>query len=64
VKLDGKCFSTREGPVDNVTPKEMTIQDIKDTISDYVHAAKCAISAGFDGVEIVTNLLPFTPPLL
>jgi N-ethylmaleimide reductase len=31
----------------------MSIADIKETIADHVHAAKCAIEAGFDGVEIV-----------
>jgi 2,4-dienoyl-CoA reductase-like NADH-dependent reductase (Old Yellow Enzyme family) len=30
----------------------MTLQDIKDTIEDYVHAAKLCIEAGFDGIEI------------
>lgn len=30
----------------------MTIEDIKDTVDDYVHAAKLAREAGFDGVEI------------
>ena len=33
--------------------KEMTIKDIETTIKDYVHAAKCAMEAGFDGVEVV-----------
>lgn len=37
----------------------MTLQDIKDTVDDYVHAAKCAIEAGFDCVEIVSNNAPF-----
>lgn len=36
----------------------MTLQDIKDTIADHVHSAKCAIEAGFDGVEIVSLCLP------
>ncbi|KAG0125851.1 hypothetical protein HOY82DRAFT_570891 [Tuber indicum] len=49
---DSQVLFTREGPKDTVTPKEMTIEDIQDTISDYVHASKCAIAAGFDGVEI------------
>lgn len=31
----------------------MTLEDIKDTIEDHVHAAKCAIGAGFDAVEMV-----------
>lgn len=33
-------------------PKEMTKKDIEKTIQDYVYAAKNAIKAGFDGVEI------------
>jgi 2,4-dienoyl-CoA reductase-like NADH-dependent reductase (Old Yellow Enzyme family) len=32
----------------------MTLQDIEDAIADHVHSAKCAIEAGFDGVEIVS----------
>jgi N-ethylmaleimide reductase len=31
----------------------MTLEDIAVTIEDHVHAAKCAIEAGFDTVEIV-----------
>lgn len=34
------------------TPKEMTLDDIKETISDYGKAAAFAKEAGFDGVEI------------
>ncbi|OJZ79750.1 hypothetical protein ASPFODRAFT_148663 [Aspergillus luchuensis CBS 106.47] len=37
------------------TAKPMTLQDIKDTIDDHVHAAKCAIEAGFDCVEIASG---------
>jgi NADPH2 dehydrogenase len=33
-------------------PKEMTVEDIKETIGNYAQAAKNAIEAGFDGVEI------------
>jgi len=33
-------------------PKEMTIDEIKETVSQYAQAAKNAIEAGFDGVEI------------
>ena len=35
------------------TAKEMSGEDIRVTIEDHVHAAKCAIEAGFDAVEIV-----------
>ncbi|CAN9475567.1 unnamed protein product [Alternaria alternata] len=34
------------------TPKEMTVEEIKQSVSDYAQAAKNAIEAGFDGVEI------------
>lgn len=37
----------------------MTLQDIKDTVDDHAHAAKGAIEAGFDCVEIVGNDLLF-----
>ncbi len=43
---------TPEGQKDTVTPKEMTKEDIKQTITDFKNAAKNAIEAGFDGVEI------------
>ncbi|KAL7276770.1 hypothetical protein RUND412_000235 [Rhizina undulata] len=50
--VNGKVFFTPKGPLDTVTPRELTIEEIKDTVSDYVHAAKLSIDAGFDGVEI------------
>ncbi|SDM50105.1 N-ethylmaleimide reductase [Fictibacillus solisalsi] len=34
------------------TPEEMTEQDIKEVVGQYAQAAKNAIEAGFDGVEI------------
>lgn len=40
------------------TAKPMTLQDIRDTVDDHVHAAKCAVEAGFDCVEIVGNGIP------
>ncbi|RPB29842.1 FMN-linked oxidoreductase [Terfezia boudieri ATCC MYA-4762] len=52
VKFTGKIYFTPEGPLDSVNPRPMTIEEIKNTIDDYVHAAKSAIAAGFDGVEI------------
>ena len=48
---NAKSF-TSEGFKDTVTPKEMTIEDIKTTVKDFQHAAANAIKAGFDGVEI------------
>ena len=43
---------TYEGFKDTVTPKAMTIDDIKQTIQDFKNAASNAMKAGFDGVEI------------
>ncbi|KKN11937.1 hypothetical protein LCGC14_1021480 [marine sediment metagenome] len=43
---------TNEGFKDTVTPKAMTIGDIKQTIQDFKNAASNAMKAGFDGVEI------------
>jgi N-ethylmaleimide reductase len=43
---------TLEGFKDTVTPKEMTIEEIKTTVTDFQNAAANAVKAGFDGVEI------------
>ena len=43
---------TFEGFKDTVTPRAMTIADIKQTIQDFKNAASNAMKAGFDGVEI------------
>lgn len=43
---------TQDGFKDTVTPKEMTKEDIKTTVEDFKNAAKNAVEAGFDGVEI------------
>jgi len=51
INPEAKSF-TPEGNKDTVTPKEMTEDDIKRTIKDFQNAAKNAMDAGFDGVEI------------
>jgi N-ethylmaleimide reductase len=43
---------TPEGFKDTVAPKEMTIEEIKETVKDFQNAAVNAVKAGFDGVEI------------
>ncbi|MTI13580.1 alkene reductase [Sansalvadorimonas verongulae] len=40
------------GMVETSTPRAMTEDDIQSTIEDFVQAAKNAMDAGFDGVEI------------
>lgn len=43
---------TTDGFKDTVSPKSMTLEEIKETINDFRLAAKNAVEAGFDGVEI------------
>ncbi|MDO6820231.1 alkene reductase [Zobellia sp. 1_MG-2023] len=43
---------TPEGSKKTVTPKAMTQEDIKTTKNEFVQAAKNAVAAGFDGIEI------------
>ena len=51
VAAAGQVF-THEGPKDFVTPRELTADEIRPTIDDFAAAARNAIEAGFDGVEI------------
>ena len=43
---------TADGPQTFVTPVELTGQDIATTIADFTDAARNAVEAGFDGVEL------------
>lgn len=43
---------TVEGMKDMPVPRAMTLEDVQQTIADFRHAARCAIEAGADGVEI------------
>lgn len=43
---------TPEGFKESVTPKAMSLEDIKNTIADFKNAAINAFDAGFDGVEL------------
>ncbi|TGZ76580.1 FMN-linked oxidoreductase [Ascodesmis nigricans] len=49
---NGKAWFTPVGPQPSVIAHAMTLEDIDNTVDDYVHAARTAIEAGFDGVEI------------
>jgi N-ethylmaleimide reductase len=51
INPNSKSF-TPNGLKDTVTPKEMTLMDIKRTVEDFAKAAENAMNAGFDGVEI------------
>ncbi len=43
---------TLEGPQPYVTPRALETDEIPGIVSQFAHAAKCALDAGFDGVEI------------
>lgn len=52
VALSGEMYTDQNGMQAYPTPKEMTIKEIEKTQNEYVNAAKNAIEAGFDGVEL------------
>uniref|UniRef100_A0AAU2JM38 Alkene reductase n=1 Tax=Streptomyces sp. NBC_00049 TaxID=2903617 RepID=A0AAU2JM38_9ACTN len=43
---------TPGGLRDAVTPREMTVDDIRSTLADFANAARNAVEAGFAGVEV------------
>lgn len=43
---------TLKGPKDVVTPRALTLDEIRSTVNDFKNAAKSTKEAGFDGVEI------------
>eukprot|EP00201_Polytomella_parva_P014103 CAMPEP_0175057938 /NCGR_PEP_ID=MMETSP0052_2-20121109/11549_1 /TAXON_ID=51329 ORGANISM="Polytomella parva, Strain SAG 63-3" /NCGR_SAMPLE_ID=MMETSP0052_2 /ASSEMBLY_ACC=CAM_ASM_000194 /LENGTH=389 /DNA_ID=CAMNT_0016323221 /DNA_START=97 /DNA_END=1266 /DNA_ORIENTATION=+ len=43
---------TSKGPVDYPTPRALAVEEIKGLVADFAQAAKNAIEAGFDGVEV------------
>ncbi|MFD9453571.1 alkene reductase [Streptomyces sp. NPDC059985] len=51
VAPQGQVF-TADGPKDFVTPRELTGAEVRATIADYAEAARNAVEAGFDGVEL------------
>ncbi|MFG2298637.1 alkene reductase [Streptomyces sp. NPDC048603] len=51
VAAEGRVY-THEGPKEFVTPKELSEAGIRQTIADFATAARNAVEAGFDGVEI------------
>jgi N-ethylmaleimide reductase len=48
----GDIYTDAEGMKQNALPQAMTEADIKTAVEEYVQAAKNAVSAGFDGVEL------------
>ncbi|MBI4716163.1 MAG: alkene reductase [Nitrospirae bacterium] len=52
VAAEGEIYTDAEGLKPHPVPQTMTEADIKAVIAEYVQAAKYAMSAGFDGVEL------------
>ena len=52
IAITGMQHFTAQGPKDFETPQELTNEEIKQIIKDYGQAAKNAMEAGFDGVEL------------
>jgi N-ethylmaleimide reductase len=48
---------TRTGRKPTVTPRPLTKQEIQVTVADFARAARNAMEAGFDGVQILANYL-------
>ena len=51
IKPAGQLY-TYQGMVDFVEPRALDANELPAIVADYVHATKCALAAGFDGVEI------------
>jgi N-ethylmaleimide reductase len=52
VKAAGKMYTDAQQMQEHPVPKEMTSEDLFHTKTEYITAAKNAIDAGFDGVEL------------
>jgi N-ethylmaleimide reductase len=52
ITMDGKVWTDSEGEQPYGTPRELTSGEIKMAVDEYAQAARNAIAAGFDGVEI------------
>src|ERR1700733_9425946 len=48
----GTQMFTATGTQDIPTPRALTTEEVRRTVADFRHAARCAIEAGADGVEI------------
>ena len=52
VALTGTIWTDTQAEQPHDLPREMTVADIRHTITEYVQAARYAIDAGCDGVEL------------
>ncbi|MBM9499965.1 alkene reductase [Leptospira sp. 201903071] len=52
IQVKGETWTDTKGQQPYAVPREMNSDDIKHAIEEYVQAAKNAVEAGFDGVEL------------
>jgi len=52
VAADGEMYTDAEGMKPHPTPQAMSGADIETTIAEFAQAAKNAVAAGFDGIEL------------
>lgn len=52
IAATGEMYTDAEGMKPNATPQAMTSADIKRTIEEFAQAAKNAVAAEFDGIEL------------
>ena len=52
IAATGEMYTDAEGMKPNATPQAMTSADIKSTIEEFAQAAKNAVAAEFDGIEL------------
>jgi len=52
VAAGGEIYTDAEGMKPHPAPQAMTGEDIRSAIAEYVQAAKNALTAGFDGIEL------------
>jgi len=52
IAIEGQQYFTMEGMKDYETPRALSTEEVKNIVKDYQQAAKNAIEAGFDGVEL------------
>lgn len=48
----GEIYTDALGPQPHSVPKVMSVADIRQAIDEHAHAARCAMQAGFDGIEL------------
>ncbi len=52
IGISGEMFTDKNGLQSHPVPNEMTLDEISQTQDEYVNAAKNAMEAGFDGIEL------------